>query len=59
MLGRISNSFKKDAYPLPRVDDILETLSGSQLCSTLDLANGYWQVEGQGENSFCDIRRFV
>ena len=30
---------RKHAYTLPRVDDILETLSGSQLFSTLHLAS--------------------
>ena len=33
---------RKDAYLLPRVDDTLETLAGSQLFSTLDLISGYW-----------------
>ena len=35
----------RGAYPLPRTDDTLDTLSGSQWFSTLDLLSGYWQVE--------------
>lgn len=34
-----------DAHPLPRVDDSLDALSGSQYFSTLDMSSGYWQVK--------------
>ena len=35
---------KKDSYPLPRIDEILDNFSGSNYFSTLDLCTGYWQV---------------
>ena len=36
---------KKDVYPLPRVDDILDTLGKAKYFSTLDLSSGYWQIK--------------
>lgn len=35
---------KKDAYPLPRIDRCLDTLSGSVWYSTFDLRSGFHQV---------------
>ena len=42
---KLNSVTKKDVYPLPRIDDILDTLSGAKFFSTLDLAAGYWQIE--------------
>ena len=33
-----------DAYPVPRIDDILDQVSLARYITTLDLAKGYWQV---------------
>ena len=32
------------AHPLPRVDDILDSLGNSQYFSTIDLKSAYWQI---------------
>ena len=42
---KLNDVTEKDSYPLPRIDDSLDTLAGAQWFSTLDLASGYWQVE--------------
>ncbi|UYV81129.1 hypothetical protein LAZ67_20000122 [Cordylochernes scorpioides] len=35
----------KDVYPIPRIDEVLDTLQGSKYFSAIDLKSGYWQVE--------------
>ena len=42
---KLNDVTRKDAYPLPRIDESLDVLAGAQLFSTLDLASGYWQVD--------------
>ncbi|GFX25171.1 hypothetical protein TNCV_2753461 [Trichonephila clavipes] len=41
----VNDVTKKDSYPLPRIDDTLDTLAGNTWVSTLDLHCGYWKVE--------------
>ena len=41
---RLNAITRKDAYPIPRIDDTIDTLAGSRYFTTLDLASGYWQV---------------
>ena len=47
---RLNAITTKDVYPLPRVDDILDTLAECKYFSSLDLASGYWQVELDAES---------
>lgn len=42
---RLNDVTRKDAYPLPRIDDALDYIAGSCWFSSLDLRSGYWQVE--------------
>ena len=42
---KVNEITRKDAHLLPRIDATLNTLSGSQWFSTMDLLSGYWQVE--------------
>ena len=47
---RLNDVTIKDAYPLPRIDESLDQLAGSQWFSCLDMNSGYWQVELDSED---------
>ena len=40
----VNSVIEGDSYPLPRIDETLESLEGNGWFSTLDLKSGYWQV---------------
>jgi hypothetical protein len=42
--SKINSVSDIDVYPLPRIDDSLEALSGASYFSTFDLRSGFWQV---------------
>ena len=52
---------KKDVYPSPHIEDILDTLGGSKFFSSLNLASGYWQVELYPDSlqKYCGLFEFV
>ena len=41
---KLNSVTRKDAYPLPKINESLDTLSSSKYFCTLDLASGYWQI---------------
>ncbi|CAF1437675.1 unnamed protein product, partial [Didymodactylos carnosus] len=42
---RLNSMTIRDAYPIPRIDDTLDSLQEAKFISTLDLRTGYSQVE--------------
>jgi len=41
---RLNGVSKMDAYPMPRIDELIDRLGKSCFISTMDLTRGYWQV---------------
>ncbi|KAI2653682.1 Retrovirus-related Pol polyprotein [Labeo rohita] len=54
---QLNSKTRKDAFPLPRIEETLDALTGALWFSTLDLASGYNQVpvtEGdKAKTAFC------
>ena len=41
----LNNRSVKDAYALPRIEEVFDILKGSKYFSTIDMKSGYHQVE--------------
>ena len=51
---RLNQLSKFDTYPIPRIEEVFESVGSSTVITTLDLASGYWQIpmaEGSQEKS--------
>ena len=51
---RLNAVSQTDAYPMPRIDDLIDRLGEAKFITTLDLSRGYWQVrkEDQAKTAF-------
>ena len=47
---KLNSLTTKDVYPLPRIEDALSRLDGSNYFTILDMQSGYWQVEMSPED---------
>ena len=51
---KLNQVAKFDAYPMPRTEELIDTIGPAEVISTLDLAKGYWQIpmdEGSKEKT--------
>ena len=41
---RLSAVTRRDSYPIPRMEDCLDSLGDARVCTTLDCNAGYWKI---------------
>ena len=41
---KLNQVAKFDAYPMPRIEELIDTIGPAGVITTLDLAKGYWQI---------------
>ena len=41
---RLNSVSREDAYPMPRIDDLIDKLGNAKFITTVDLNRGYWQM---------------
>ena len=58
---RVNAVSKKDAYPIPDIQDALDHLRGAKYFATFDLLSGYWQLgltdRAKERSAFCTRQR--
>ena len=47
---RLNSVSRMDAYPMPRIDDVIDQMGEAIFISTLDMTKGYWQVPVRSED---------
>jgi hypothetical protein len=55
----LNKATMKNRYPLPRIDDLFDRLSGAKVFSRIDLRSGYYQIniaKGDEEKTACRTR---
>jgi len=57
---RVNAVSRKDAYPIPDIQDAFDSLRGATHFATIDLLSGYWQIgmtpRAQERSAFCTRR---
>lgn len=50
---KVNERIENDKYPLPNINEILDSLSRAMYFSTLDLNQGYYQIKLDAESRKC------